>query len=506
LRFVAAHTEVKEWSVLVGGEFRGARDGETIEVTNPATGEPIGTVPRCRAEDVGDAVRAAREAFELWRHTNPLERARRVNELADAIVEHAEELAMLDVVENGSPIREMRGDAHSAAAQLRYFAGLALQLRGETIPGDSDRLNYTLMAPFGVVGRIVPFNHPLMFAAGKSAAPLIAGNTVIVKPSEHTSTSALRLAELAAAVLPPGVFNVVTGYGDEAGDALVTHPDVRRLAFTGSADIGRTIQQRAAATVVKTVTLELGGKNPIVVFADADVEAAIAGALRGMNFTWQGQSCGSTSRLLVHRSLHERFVARLGERMDAMVSGPPEVEATETGAIVHRRQYEKVLRYLEIGREEGARVVAGGGPPDDPALAAGLFVRPTLFDDVAPDSRLAQEEIFGPVLAAMPFDTYDEALAIANSVSLGLTASVYTPDLAVAHRFARDVDAGYVWVNDTAKHIPGTAFGGFKDSGVGREEGIEELVSYTQIKNVNVTFGGGDEAAAAAASQPPAHG
>jgi betaine-aldehyde dehydrogenase len=486
---VGTQTDLKAWPILVGGEFRAARSGATIDVINPASGEVIGTVPRGGREDIDDAVRAARDAFESWRHTNPLERAKRVLALADLILEHAEELALLDVVENGSPIREMRGDAQKAVGALRYFAGLALQLRGETIPGDSDRVNYTLMQPFGVVGRIVPFNHPLMFAAGKTVAPLIAGNTVVVKPSEHTSTSALRLAELASEVFPPGVVNVVTGFGDEAGDALVTHPDVRRLAFTGSAEIGRTIQQRAATHVVKTVTLELGGKNPIVVFADADVEAAIDGALRGMAFTWQGQSCGSTSRLLVHHSLHEEFVARLGERMDALRSGPPEEETTDIGAIVHRRQYEKVLGYLQLGREEGARVVAGGGVPDDPQLASGMFVRPTLFDDVRPDSRLAQEEIFGPVLAAMPFDTYDEALAIANSVSLGLTASVYTPDLATAHRFARDIEAGYVWINDAQKHFPGAAYGGFKDSGVGREEGVEELVSYAQVKNVNVSFG-----------------
>jgi betaine-aldehyde dehydrogenase len=485
---VATNTGVKAWSMLIGGELRDARSGETIDVTNPASGELIGSVPRGRAEDVDDAVRCASEAFEGWRLANPLERARGVLALAAAIEEHAEELALLDVADNGSPIREMRGDAQAAAAQLRYFAGLALQLRGETIPGDSGRLNYTLLAPFGVVGRIIPFNHPLMFAAGKSAAPLIAGNTVILKPSEHTSTSALRLGELAAAVLPPGVLNVVTGYGEEAGDALVTHPGVRRVAFTGSAETGRAIQARAALHAVKTVTLELGGKNPIVVLGDADLDAAIGGALRGMNFTWQGQSCGSTSRLLVHRSLHDELVARLGEQMEALRSGPPEEESTDTGAIVHARQHEKVLRYLQIGRDEGARVVAGGGPPEDPRLERGLFVRPTLFEDVRPDSRLAQEEIFGPVLAAMPFNSFEEALAIANGVSLGLTASVFTRDLALAHRFARDVEAGYVWINDSSKHFPGAAFGGFKDSGVGREEGVEELVSYAQVKNVNVSF------------------
>jgi acyl-CoA reductase-like NAD-dependent aldehyde dehydrogenase len=477
------------WQILVGGELRDARSGQTIDATNPANGEVIGTFPRCDAHDVDDAVRAAADAFERWRATSPLERARCVLGLADLIAQHADELAMLDVTENGSPIREMRNDANIAIAALRYFAGLALQLRGETIPGESGRLNYTLMAPFGVVGRIVPFNHPMMFAAAKSVAPLIAGNTVVIKPSEHTSTSALRLAELAAQVFPPGVVNVVTGFGDEAGDALVTHPGVRRLAFTGSAETGRVIQARAATHVVKTVTLELGGKNPIVVCADADLEAAIDGALRGMAFTWQGQSCGSTSRLLVHRSLHEEFVAALGGRMDALRAGSPADESTDTGAIVHRRQFEKVLAYLELGREEGFAVVAGGGPPDDPALAAGMFVRPTLFDNVRPDSRLAQEEIFGPVLAAMPFERYDEALTIANGVSLGLTASIYTRDLATAHRFARDVQAGYVWVNDTQRHVPGTDYGGFKDSGVGREEGFAELSSYAQIKNVNVSFG-----------------
>jgi acyl-CoA reductase-like NAD-dependent aldehyde dehydrogenase len=271
---------------------------------------------------------------------------------------------------------------------------------------------------------------------------------------------------------PPGVINVITGLGDEAGDALVVHPDVRRVAFTGAAEIGRHIQQRAATQTVKTVSLELGGKNPIVIFPDADVEAAIDGALRGMAFTWQGQSCGSTSRLLVHESLHAEFVARLGERMSALRSGPPDDEATDTGAIVHRRQYEKVMSYLDLGREEGLSVITGGGAADVPERPNGMFVRPTLFDNVPPDSRLAQEEIFGPVLAAIPFSTEDEALRIANR----------------AHRFASDIQAGYVWVNDAQRHFPGAPYGGFKDSGVGREECLDELFAYAQTKNVNIKF------------------
>ncbi len=487
---MATETDVHTLPILIDGEFRSARSGELIDAIDPATGEVIARFPRCAAADVDDAVQAAKRAFPAWRRTSPLERARCALALADLISEHAEELALLDVTENGSPIREMRNDANIAIGTLRYFAGIALELKGDTMPGDAGRINYTLMEPFGVVGRIVPFNHPMMFAAGKTVAPLIAGNTVVIKPSEHTSTSTLRLAEMMNEVYPPGVVNVVTGYGDEAGDALVVHPDVRRLAFTGAAEIGMRIQQRAATKVVKTVSLELGGKNPIVVFADADVEAAVDGALRGMAFTWQGQSCGSTSRLLVHESLHGEFVRRLGERMGALRSGPPTDEATETGAIVHRRQFEKVMSYLELGRDEGFDLVVGGGAADVPGMPDGMFVRPTLFDNVPPDSRLVKEEIFGPVLAAMPFRTYEDALAIANDISLGLTASVYTSDLSTAHRFSRDIEAGYVWVNDAQRHFPGAPYGGFKDSGVGREECVDELFSYAQTKNVNINFFG----------------
>jgi acyl-CoA reductase-like NAD-dependent aldehyde dehydrogenase len=473
---------------LIGGDLVGARGGEVFAAIDPASGETIAQVPRCGADDVQDAVAAAQSAYPEWRAAGPLARAALVHRIADVVEEHAEELALLDVLDNGSPIREMRNDSRIAVGLLRYFAGLTLQVRGETIPGEHGRLDYTLREPYGVVGRIIPFNHPLMFAASRLGAPLIAGNTVVMKPSEHTSLSALRLGELISELMPPGVVNMLSGYGQEVGDALVAHPGVRRLAFIGSAHVGRLIQKRAADVVVKTVTLELGGKNPIVIFPDADLDAAVDGALRGMNFTWQGQSCGSTSRLLVHESCHEELVGRLAERMEAMRSGVPSDEDTETGAIVNRAQYEKVLSYLEIGREEGARILAGGGPVAVDGHERGLFLRPTLFDGVAPDSRLAQEEIFGPVLAAIPFSTYEQALTIANSVSYGLTASVFTRDLALAHRFARDVEAGYVWVNDASRHFPGTPYGGYKDSGIGREESQEELLSYTQVKNVNVKF------------------
>ena len=474
--------------LLVGGERVMARSGETLEATNPATGERIALIPRGDTADVDAAVEAARAAFPEWSRTHPLDRAALLTRLADAIEARGDELAGLDTLDNGSPLREMQRDIGTATTQVRYFAGLALQLRGQTIPVGEGRLDYTLRQPFGVVARIVPFNHPVMFAATKIAAPLLAGNTVVLKPSEHTSLSALALADDLAAIFPPGVVNVVTGTGAEAGDALVRHPGVRRIAFIGSVGTGMAIQRRAAEVGVKTVTLELGGKNPIVVFPDADIGEAIEGALRGMAFTWQGQSCGSTSRLLLHEDIHDDFIAVLSERIESLRPGPPLSPDSDTGAIVNDVQMQKVLRYIQIGREGGARLAAGGERMTGGELGRGLFVRPALFTGVHPGSRLAQEEIFGPVLAAMRFSTYDEALMIANGVSYGLTTSVFTRDLETAHSFARDVEAGYVWVNDAARHFPGVPFGGVKQSGVGREEDIGELESYTELKNVHIRF------------------
>lgn len=465
-----------------------ASTGATIDVINPGTGQVIARIPDAAPADVDDAVAAAVQASTRWRRTDPQQRAEALNGLAALIDEHAEELALLDVADNGSPIREMRTDVKVASTQLRYFAGLVLQVRGETVPTSFGRLNYTLRQPYGAVVRIIPFNHPLMFAATKIAAPLAAGNTVIVKPSEHTSLSALRLAVLAQTVFPPGVVNVVTGHGETAGDHLVTHPQVRRVAFIGSAATGRSILARAAGVNIKNVTLELGGKNPLVVFPDADLDKALDAAVRGMNFTWQGQSCGSTSRLLLHRSIYDRFVGELGVKLGGMRSGRPDDPATETGAIVSTAQLDKVLAYVRIGQVEGARLVVGGEQLTGGEFAGGNFVRPALFADVACDSRLAQEEIFGPVLAAMPFDDYDDALRIANGVHYGLTASVFTSDLRTAHRFARDVESGYVWVNDVSQHSPGMSFGGVKDSGLGREEDTEELLSYTQTKSVHINL------------------
>jgi acyl-CoA reductase-like NAD-dependent aldehyde dehydrogenase len=474
--------------VLIGGEFRVSSGGQTIDATNPANGELLARIPRCNAVDVDAAVAAAHAAFPAWRATPAAERGRLLVELASAIVQRKEEFAQLDADDNGSPIRGLRIDVEIGAAELRYFAGLALQVRGETIPTSFGRLNYTLREPFGVVGRIIPFNHPLLFATMKIGAPLVTGNTLVIKPSEHTSLSALRLAEEFQRIFPPGVINVVTGYGSEAGDALVAHPLVRRLAFIGLADTGRRIMARAADVAIKTITLECGGKNPIVVLRDADVDLAVDGALQGMNLNFQGQSCGSTSRLLVHEALHSDFVERLAGRLEGIRIGLPTAEETQMGPMINRSQLEKVQSYVQLGRDDGFQLVTGGTQPETPELANGFFIRPALFDGVSPGSRLEQEEIFGPVLVVMPFRDYDEALQITNQIPLGLTASIFTRDLELAHSFARDVEAGYVWVNDSGPHFLGTPFGGYKDSGLGREEDSEELLSYTQTKNVNVRF------------------
>lgn len=474
--------------MLIGGKRVLASDGGTIDVLNPATGQLLTKVPAATAEDIETAYQAASAAFPAWSRAHPLERGKALRDLADLIEEHGDELAVLDVMDNGSPIKEMRKDVDIAAAQLRYFAGLVSQVRGETIPTGDGRLNYTLRQPYGVVGRIVPFNHPLMFAAGKIAAPLAAGNTVIMKPSEHTSLSSLRLAELISDVLPPGVMNMVTGWGHTAGDAMVAHPGIRRLAFIGAETTGRAIVARAMGVNVKHVSLELGGKNPLLVFPDADLDLAVEGAIRGMNFTWQGQSCGSTSRVFVDRAIHDEFLDRLVAAVEPLKQGAPDDWTTETGSMINQAQFDKVQYYVNLGKEEGSQLVLGGQHRTDGDMKDGLFISPAIFSGVDPNSRMAREEIFGPVMAVMPFSGYDEGLALANDTDLGLTAAVYTKDLTVAHRFANDVEAGFVWVNDSSRHFIGAPFGGYKNSGIGREEDIEELESYTQVKNVNVWY------------------
>jgi acyl-CoA reductase-like NAD-dependent aldehyde dehydrogenase len=475
----------KDWKLLIGGELRRASDGGTFDDIDPFTGELIARVPNATVEDVDAAAEAAASAREVWKETPALERARLVYAFADAVEAHGEELALLDCLDTGSPISNARFDVRIALEQMRMFAGFALEMKGSTIPA-TNNLHLSVREPVGVVAKIFPYNHPLMFAC-RVAAPLVAGNPSVVKPPEVAPLSTLRLGELANEIFPAGVVNVVVGDGPATPDRLVRHPAVRRIGFIGSEPTGRAIQRAAAESGVKHVTLELGGKNAMVVFADADVEKAAAGAVAGMNFTWSGQSCGSNSRLLVQRDVYEAVVARVAELIEARKIGDPLEDDSEQGTMINKAQYDKSMRYIEIARSEGARLVTGGGRPESEATSAGFFVAPTVFADVQPDWRIAQEEVFGPVLSVIPFDDEAEAVRIANGVAYGLTASVWTNDLNRALRVARKFEAGFVWVNGSTQHFANVPYGGVKGSGVGgKEESLEELLGYTEEKVINV--------------------
>jgi betaine-aldehyde dehydrogenase len=469
-----------------GGAWHDAKAGAVAEQFSPATAESLGPVAECGPEDIDAAVQAAKAAFKDWRRVAPFERARMLKEVARVLRKHAGELAMIDAADCGNPVAEMIMDANVAATQIEFFAGLVTEMKGSSIPMGPDRVNFSVREPLGVVGRIVPFNHPFMFVAGKAGAPLAAGNTVVMKPPEQAPLSSLRLAELIDGLLPPGVFNVVPG-GKAAGAALASHPDVAKIGLIGSVPTGKAVM-RAAADTLKGVLLELGGKNALIAYADADPKAVGEAVVNGMNFTWCGQSCGSTSRAFIHEKIYDAVLDRVKVHIKRWKPGLPTDPTTTMGAIVSKTQFERVLGYIESAKAEGARLLTGGSRPSDPALAKGFFVEPTVFADVTPDMRIAREEIFGPVVGVTKWNDEATMFEQVNAVEYGLTASIWTRDLAAAHRAAANVEAGYVWINDTSKHFVGTPFGGYKQSGIGREECLEELISFTQEKNININL------------------
>lgn len=477
----------RDWRMLIGGRQVDAAAGATYDSIDPATGRTLASVPLGEAADVDRAVEAAERALPAWRALAIGERARYLEQAARIIDAHAEDIALVDAIDSGNPVTAMLGDARAAARNVRYFAGIAPELKGATVPATSANLHFTLREPYGVVGRIIPFNHPFFFAAGKVAAPLVTGNTVVLKAPDQTPLSPLYYAELIKDVFPPGVLNVITGAGAGAGAALARHPRVKRLAVTGSVDTGLAVQRTAAESAVKHVSLELGGKNPMIVCADADLDGAVAAAITGMNFQWcQGQSCGSTSRLFLHRDIHDAFVDRLIAGVGRIRVGVPIDPATQMGCLVSRQQFDRVMAYIAAAKEEGARLAAGGTRPSDPALADGYFILPTVFADVRPSMRIAREEIFGPVVSVLRWDEEDEVLEWANATQYGLTGAIWTRDLDRALTFARRIESGFIWINGSSRHFPGVPFGGYKNSGAGYEESMEELLSYTQIKSINV--------------------
>jgi len=472
--------------VYYGGGWHDAVEDMGFDTINPANGEVLARVADAGRRDVDRAVEAAHEGYLIWRDVVPLERARIMRTAADVFRRHADELAMIESINGGIPVSEAKSDVMAAATFWDFFAGLVTELKGSSVPMGPESVNFSVREPRGVVLRIAPFNHPFFFSAGRLAAPLAAGNSVVVKPPEQAPLSTLRMAELIDGLFPPGVINVEPGQR-ETGAALVAHKRVAMVALTGSVTTGKAVM-RDAASSLKPVLLELGGKNALIAYEDVDPAIAASAIVRGMNFTWSGQSCGSTSRAFVHRDIYDEVLRLIPQYVRAHVPGIPSDPKTTMGAICSKAQHTKVLSFIRAGIDDGARLLSGGKAPTNPELAGGFFIEPTVFVDVKQSMRIAKEEIFGPVVSILPWSNEEEMLRDVNSVDYGLTCSIWTDRLERAHRTAKKVEAGFVWINEVGKHFLGAPFGGYKQSGIGREECFEELVSYSQEKHVHVNI------------------
>lgn len=474
-------------ALLFGGEWHPPRATETATTVDPSTGRSITSYAVAGPDDVDDAVRAAHAAQPAWAALTVEQRGAHFAQLAQLITEHAEEIAYLDALDAGLPFERMSIDVRGALRALAGWPGLALSLRGESLPSH-EVLHYTRYAPYGVVAKIVAYNHPFLFAVKGSLAALIAGNTVVLKPADQTPLSALFLGDLLREALPAGVMNVVTGDA-RTGAALTSHPLVRRIAFTGSARTGAILQRDSAADgTIRNLSLELGGKNAMVVMPDADPRRVARETVKAMNLRAnQGQSCGSTSRLFVHRDVFDAFCQELRGAFEALTLGPAYDSGADMGPLISQEHATRVRAIIADAVADGARVLTGG--ESDPRLPVeGYFVAPTALVDVPPTSRAAVEEIFGPVVCVFPWDDLEHMVAAVNAVDYGLTASIWGRDITTALTLADRIEAGYVWVNDSTTHYWGTPFGGWKNSGIGREESLSELLGYLQVKSVHVSL------------------
>jgi acyl-CoA reductase-like NAD-dependent aldehyde dehydrogenase len=476
--------------MLIAGAWVDSASGETLDVENPGKRQKIAEIPRGGAPDVDRAVQAATQAFPGWSRTPPRDRGRLLLRVAEALEARGEELARIIALETGNALRtQARPEARLSADIFRYFGGLAGELKGETIPLGEHVLSYTRREPIGVVGAIIPWNAPVLLGALKIAPALCAGNTLVLKAAEDAPLGVLLMAEVCQAFLPPGVLNVLTGLGEECGAALAQHPAICKLSFTGSTEVGKLIM-RAAAERIVPVSLELGGKSPSIVYPDADADWVVDGVIAGMRFTRQSQSCTAGSRLFLHADVFDSFLEKLRTKTQALKLGDPLDEATDIGAIINDKQFRKVCGYVDAGlKRKDARLVFGGLPPTDGPLSEGYFALPTVFADTSNDWRLAREEIFGPVLVAIPWTEEAEAIRMANDSHYGLAAYVWTHDIGSALRTAHAIESGWVQVNQGLGQQPGHSYGGYKQSGIGREFSLEGMLdSFTQRKNVTVNL------------------